>query len=326
MSATKYQVLYRYINEATNSVITNDMNSDYEPIHMIYADPSHKIFSTDESIQLEAFEEQQEMISYANDINNTKNNMLFAYDGTKKIRHQKWVTDQTGYVVRDWKQLKRSSIGNKGNYNKEFTTLNASTPEDGGVVVCTKAVLSKYIGANGITVIDGSTLLEDAGTTTNPYYTDKKVTELINNATFFSVHSPTLTASNTQYLKTGAVTGTTYYVGPVAIGANNKQMYSSSYGKVFGQETADNLYGSVKVMQSDIETLPIPAHYEDDNDAPYVIIDTYKKIQLSPWFVNCTCGSLESAITKAKKLIEMIGIENVKVIKVVPFDQSIKIK
>ena len=59
---------------------------------------------------------------------------------------------------------------------------------------------------------------------------------------------------------------------------------------------------------------------------PYMIIDTYKRVSFSPWFVVHTCGSLESALEKAKMIVNHIGINNVKLIKVVPFDQKIKIK
>lgn len=58
---------------------------------------------------------------------------------------------------------------------------------------------------------------------------------------------------------------------------------------------------------------------------PYCVKDSYKRINGSPWLVNSTFGSLDAAIEKAKKLIAMIGKENVKLIKVVAFDQFIKI-
>ena len=100
----------------------------------------------------------------------------------------------------------------------------------------------------------------------------------------------------------------------------------SIYGKkAFGQETDDNLYGSVTITQSQVQTKLIPGHYEDTTEYPYLIIDTYKSIPMSPWFVHATYGSLEAALTKAKALVEMLGIENIKLIKVVPFDQFIKI-
>ena len=76
-----------------------------------------------------------------------------------------------------------------------------------------------------------------------------------------------------------------------------------------------------------LDTMIIPGHYEYDSSEsyPYIVKDCYERIKFSPWFVNSTCGSLEAAITKAKLLVDAVGIDNVKVIKNVPFDQFIKI-
>lgn len=63
-------------------------------------------------------------------------------------------------------------------------------------------------------------------------------------------------------------------------------------------------------------------HLED----PYMVKDTYKRINGSPWLTHCVCSSLDAALIKAKTLCGMIGMENVKVIKVVAYDQSLKIK
>ena len=68
------------------------------------------------------------------------------------------------------------------------------------------------------------------------------------------------------------------------------------------------------------------AHYEEVVDDPYLIKDTYKRIQMSPWFVHATYGSLETALEKAKILVDMIGLENVKLVKIVPFDQFVEIQ
>ena len=325
MATTKYQVLYRYINEATNTAITNSTDSDYEPVCEFYVDPGHKIFATDPLIQGEATDEQQEIISYGNSSENPKNNMLFAYNGTKKVKHKKWVNETTGYVVKDWKRIKRSSIGNQGDFTKEFTTINAATPEDGGTVICTETVMKKYFKP-GVIVSNNSKA--DAGTDTNPYYTEDKIWELVEEYSPFSFTKYSTGQSSTYSLTVNWLGDTQrYYIGPVAIGANNmKTYYGYSGATVFGQPNANNLYSNVNLAYTDIEQISIPGHYEDQMGSPYLIMDTYKRIQLSPWFVNCTCSSLESALTKAKSLVEVIGMSNVKIIKVVPFDQFIKIK
>ena len=331
MAATKYEVLYRYVNEALNTPITNNMKNEYDMVREFYVDPHHKIFSKDPITQAEAMDEQQEIISYANNSENPKTDMLFAYDGTKKIKHKEWVPEATGYVVKDWKEIKRSNIGNQGDFSKEFTTLNAATPEDGGIVVCTKAVMEKYFPER-ISVITRDTAQEDAGTSGSRYYTEKKVKELVDAATMFAVTDYNTTASETSRIQTtsgsyySSPNYRTVYIGPIAIGSNPMSTLNAGFGAVYGSYNQNNLYSSVYITREEIETITIPGHYEDANDAPYLIIDTYKRIQLSPWFVNCATGSLETAITKAELLVDMIGIENVKIIKIVPIDQFVKIK
>lgn len=329
MAATKYQVLYRYINEATNTAITNSMDNAYDPVCEFYTDPDHKIFSQLPSVQAEAINEQQEMISFGNSSANPKTNMLFAYDGTKKVKHKKWVDASTGYVVRDWSRIKRGDIGNQGDFTKEFTTLNASTPEDGGLVVCNKEVFDKYFPSTITVAADNS--MADAGTSSNPFYTAAKINEMIKESTFFSLntsgYSEHCAPSKTASLPTSGWESTPYYVGPVAIEGNNMRSYSGYRGaSVYGQPDNRNLYGSVTIKQDQVTTTIIPGHYEEAIDAPYLIKDTYKRIKLSPWFVNYTCGSLEAALGKARVLVDMLGIENVKLIKVVPIDQFVRIK
>ena len=331
MAATKYQLLYRYINEATNIAITNESTEEYVPVREFYT-MDHAIFSSDAQTKATAEDEQQEMIANANDPSNIKTNMLFAFEGTKKVRHQKWTPDETGYVVRDWSQIPRSRIGNRGDFTKEFTTLNVATPEDGGMVVCKKTIFNKYFPSTITVASDNS--LADAGSGDNKYYTEAKINQLITESTMFQLNtagyadhtSPSRSATHRK----NYYDYVTYYTGPVAIGGNNMSThtypsYNSSSITVFCQENDKNLYSQVTITQSQVETVQIPGHYEDTTEYPYLVIDTYKAIPMSPWFVHATYGSLEAALTKAKTLVDMLGIENIKLIKVVPFDQFIKI-
>ena len=329
MAATKYQLLYRYINEATNIPITNESTEEYVPVREFYT-MDHAIFSGDAQIKADAEDEQQEMIANANDSSNIKTNMLFAFEGTKKVRHKKWIPEAPGYVVRDWSQILRSKIGNRGDFTKDFTTLNAATPEDGGIVVCKKEIFDKYFPHLIDVVTDNS--LADAGSGKNKYYTESKINQLITNSTFFQLNT-TGYADHTSPSKTKTFDdGTlrhnkdTVYTGPIAIGKNemNDIVIFRKY-HIFAQRNSDSLYGSVTIQQSQVSTTSIPGHYEDTVEYPYLVIDTYKAIPMSPWFVHATYGSLEAALTKAKVLVEMLGIENIKLIKTVPFDQFIKI-
>ena len=84
--------------------------------------------------------------------------------------------------------------------------------------------------------------------------------------------------------------------------------------------------GLITIKSNQIQTIEVPGHYEETTEYPYVIKDTYKRIPMTPWFVHATYGSLEAAIDKAKVLVDIIGLDNIKLIKLVPFDQFVKIK
>lgn len=349
MAATKYQLLYRYINEATNIAITNETTEEYVPVREFYAYPDHAIFSDDATTKAEAEDAQQEMIANANDPSNVKTNMLFAFEGTKKIRHQKWVPDETGYVVRDWRAIPRSRIGNRGDFTKEFTTLGAATPEDGGTVVCKVRVFNKYFPVTidcGITP-DGGDLSSPCG----KYYSPSYIKSLIINSTMFELED---TNDLSIYMKPAATSsywaGDEYYDWPSYYKSYTNYYSSLSNFSYDGTTvpsimpthasahlghpgTGPNGYASgttglstgATIRPNQVKTITIEGHYEDTTEDPYLVIDTYKAIPMSPWFVHATYGSLEAALEKAKTLVDMLGIENIKLIKVVPFDQFIKI-
>lgn len=329
MSTTKYQLLHRYMNEGTNTAIINKMDAKYVETMEFYTDPDHMIFSTNEIDKATAIDAQQEMISYGNSGDNPKANMIFAYDGTKKVKHKKWIPEAVGYVVGDYTKIARSKIGNQYDFSKEFTTIDKATPEDGGIVICNKAVFDKYFPAT-ITVAANNNYA-DAGTKEKPFFTEAKIQSMVIEATPFKLNTfnwtdhtaPSLTApTNNQTVK--------YYTGPVAIGGNNmtRQSVPNTPAAIMTVCSTDNtyLYASVTIKTTQIETGMIPGHYEEVNTYPYLIKDTYKRIQLSPWFVNCTTCSLDAALTKAKILVDMIGLDNVKLIKIVPFGQFVKIQ
>lgn len=334
MAATKYQVLYRYINEATNTAITNSMDNAYDPVCEFYTDPDHKIFSPVPSVQTDAVNEQQEMISFGNSSSNPKTNMLFAYDGTKKIKHKKWIDAATGYVVRDWSRIKRSDIGNQGDFTKEFTTLGAATPEDGGLVVCKKSVFDKYFPSEVTVLTDANQ--GDLSNEHGKYFSEKHLRKLITEHTFWSLNAIPLDEHGDPPETEGIQTGPTswgntpmayYSTGPIGVNKGKELIYSGYQNhRMVGFMSKDNTYSRIFIKPEQVETTVIPGHYEEVIDAPYLIKDTYKRIKLSPWFVNYTAGSLEAALGKARVLVDMLGIENVKIIKLVPIDQFVKIR
>lgn len=58
---------------------------------------------------------------------------------------------------------------------------------------------------------------------------------------------------------------------------------------------------------------------------PYLIKDVYIRVPMSPWCKGPVYSSLNAALERCKSIALAIGIENVKLIKIVPYDQKIKI-
>lgn len=334
MAATKYQVLYRYMNSTMDVPITNDPNTAYEPTLEFYVDPDHRIFSTDNFIQVEETEKQQQMIVEANSSDNPKNDMLFIYNGTARIPHPKWIEEE-GYIVRDYQLLLRSDIGDRGDFTKLFTTLDKATCEDGGIVVCSPRNMTRAAKKYPFTIHFNDQAHKN-GRHGKHVTTSKQLQEDFINSSVFKLKDEDWMAhtSPSNYVRTASQGNVHYCTGPVFVDCtptrNQVRVYSSTYyvtdyGLYDDYLYSDKVFGDVFRTIKDIETVDIPGHYEDVIDSPYLIKDVYKRIENSPWIINCTVGSLDAALEKAKKLIEMIGIENVKIIKVVPFDQFIKI-
>ena len=60
-------------------------------------------------------------------------------------------------------------------------------------------------------------------------------------------------------------------------------------------------------------------------EIPYLYYDNMKRIKLDPWFLYSTHASLNSAMAKAKELVNILGKNAVKIGKIVPLDQYIEI-
>lgn len=58
---------------------------------------------------------------------------------------------------------------------------------------------------------------------------------------------------------------------------------------------------------------------------PYLIKDTYIRVPMSPWQKGPVYGSLQAALAKCESLALAIGIENVKLVKLVPYGQKLTI-
>lgn len=62
-----------------------------------------------------------------------------------------------------------------------------------------------------------------------------------------------------------------------------------------------------------------------DKEVPYLYYEKMRRIKLDPWFAISVHQSLNAALAKASKLAKMYGVDNVKIGKIVPLDQYIKI-
>ena len=327
MAATKYQVLYRYINPNSNQFVLNDVDTKYKGIFEFYHD-KHKLISGTKDEKLEANNEKSELIVEGNNTANDNYNMLFKFAGTKRINKRVWKPESTGYVIRD-KEAVRDKITRAvdGDYSGDYLLIEGDTIENG--VVITKKNPIPITGA-GLIVTDKSTDAQNGS-----YYTSAELTNLIINSTICKLKSTDLAdykVGNTSYptRRTGSSwAGYTYedyvFTGPVFIDKMPSTI-SGNWSTRFGVTLGENACSYVAIQPSHIETYTIPAHYEYDADYPYVVCDTYERIEQSPWFILSTHGSLTSALEKAKMMVKAIGLDNVKVIKVVPTDQFIKIK
>lgn len=68
-----------------------------------------------------------------------------------------------------------------------------------------------------------------------------------------------------------------------------------------------------------------PEHV-DEHQYPYAIKDYYIRVPMAPWCAGGVYPSLESALQKCRVLADMMGgVDNIKLIKLVPFDQKVRI-
>lgn len=106
----------------------------------------------------------------------------------------------------------------------------------------------------------------------------------------------------------------------------------SNYEIIINESLATNpkydmvfMYDGIAYLQAEFEDYnPDPkasAVYQN----PYIYYDRMKRIKLDPWFLISTHASLNSAMIRAKELINILGKDGVKIGKVVPLDQYIEI-
>jgi len=323
MAATKYQVLYRYTNPNSNQFVLNDVDVPYKECFEFYHN-EHKIACGTTEEKLEANTEQSDYIIEGNNTANDNYNMLFKFTGTKRINKKTWMPKSIGYVIRDKNAIDRNLISRAvdGDYSGDYLLIEGDSIEN-GLIVAKKNIKAPI------------TVCEDSAAAANgAYFTSDELKDIIINSTIYALASTELSV----YKKgTGAIylnrTGSAYwgyeysnqvFSGPVFIDENPTVRSGNYKTNITCVSSEENSCERVVINPVDIQTYEIPAHYESVAEYPYLICDTYERIEQSPWFILSTHASLQSALEKVKAIVKTVGIDNVKLMKIVPTDQFIK--
>jgi hypothetical protein len=360
MAATTYQILYRATNLNTGITISNDPSVKVEHLIEMYHE-KHKMMNGNEKEKMEATNKKSKDIIDGNDANNVKYAQLYQYSGTKRINKLNWIPETTGYVIRDYDKI-RSKITNTnfgdehGDYTGDYLLFEGDTPENGVVVAKNNHMIEENPNNESHTFEIKNNSLAENGI----FYKDlNEVKELLVNSTIGQIdweQHPWLTTLNgiilggsdgqSKYFvlesqKNDSGDTINYYNLSVYIGnvfTPNARYFSNSYHP---KEVYDYLprntnesgvpagrfaCSKITLNPSYIKTYKIPGHWEASSETPYSIHDIYEKVAQEPWFPYSTEHSLEKALEKSRTLIEKIGLENVKLIKVVPTDQFLNIK
>lgn len=360
MAATTYQILYRATNLNTGIIITNDPLVQVNHLSELYH-PQHKIVIGNIQEKKDAVEKKTNDIINGNDANNVKYAQLYQYVGTKRINKRIWVPESTGYIIRDWQKIKdkitNTNYGDEnGDYSGEYLLFEGDTPTN-GVVVCRKnPMLTEHKKSNGVFEIKTNNLAANG----KFYQSTDEIKELLINSTIAQIdwdEHPWIVTSigilkggsdgKSQYWTISKQTSSSgdvinyhslgVFVGgafsPLGIYKGSRSDNPETVYDYLPKNTVETGIGSgrfpctnVKLTPDYIKTYTIPGHWEETTELPYTIQDMYEKVPQEPWFPYSVEHSLEIALEKSKALIEKIGLENVKLVKVVPTDQFLKLK
>ena len=333
MSATKYQVLYRYVNPSSNQFITNDLENEYNKVFELYHD-EHKIeIGTPEEV-LTANNEKSSLIIDGNSTANDNYNMLFKFTGTKRINKKVWKPKTTGYVIRDKKAVRElTTRAVDGDFTGNYLLMEGDSIENGIVVAKNNPVIkpisiTQEDSANKIFFVDDEELLNTIINKTIAKLTSDNPADYGTLKTYVPYTSGEVAVGGVCdiNIKVGydfALQDIQYRSASSSYTIAKKALSQAAYTSVSNNKGVP--YSTVTISSEKVETYEIPAHYEEVADYPYVVCDTYEQIEQSPWFILSTHGSITSALEKAKAVVKSVGINNVKLIKVVPTEQFIKI-
>lgn len=100
---------------------------------------------------------------------------------------------------------------------------------------------------------------------------------------------------------------------------------SKLYELIVEQTRATNEKYDMIFLYDGIGTIRGEKGPEDYDNEPIVLYDKMKRIKSDPWFLYSTHASLNSAMTKARELANILGVDGIKIGKVVPLEQYIEI-
>ena len=389
---TQYKLLYRYINENTQTPITGESNYDKTekfigPDGKLNIQMSN-IGSTVEPVvpitqeQLDLIHQdasqENENLMIENMANEDKANNLFVYTGTTKTYTSKFVPAQYGYLVRDYTMIPKAQIPESSkDFTKHFIFLHGDKAGFGDTqVICKPQYMKTYFSTVKYTATDDRTYISNFTNTTNAR---TMFTWLdANNIGKAEYQETALTITPVDdYTVITDDNGNNYVaftkqegqpveryerivgVKAVTVGVPKRILYSEQtippiensivpFTKTYtygGYSCTLNFTGvpeqqwnnylqtykisvcsQITIAQTNLLKTIIPEHEEPMGTPPYYIKDNYKKIEMSPWMIHSIHNSLESALQSARKIVSMIGMENVKLIKYVPIDQFVKLK
>lgn len=360
MAATTYQILYRATNFNTGIVISNNPSVQVEHLSELYHN-EHKIVTGNAKEKKMATDKKSDNIINGNDASNVKYAQLYQYSGTKRVSKWDWIPETTGYVIRDYSKIRdkitNTNFGDEyGDYSGDYLLFEGDTPENGIVV----AKVNPMFKENPDNPTNAFEIKNNSLAKNGTFYKDpEEIKQLLINSTIGQIdweEHPWLVTLNgllqggpdgkSKYFTLQPQINSTgdtihYHDLSVFVGgvfSPSPYYYATSYNpsKIYDylprgtveMGISSGRFPCTKVTLSPayIKTYKIPGHWEESSETPYAIHDKYEKVAQEPWFPFSTEHSLEKALDKARGLVEKIGLENVKLVKVVPTDQFLKIK
>lgn len=351
MGATRYMILYRATNENANVVLTNSGGRTEQYAELYHS--KHKIQVGTDDEKKAATEAKDKMIIDGNLPDNLKYSQIYEYAGAERIPRKDWIPEKDGYVIRDCSKITDQITDTKncsedGDYSGKYLLVEGDKPEN-GVVVAKKSPIDEEYGSGGYVISDNQ------GAENGAYYKNiEEIRQKLINATIAEIDfeknpldinlgrivggitpKPGYFKFSTYTFKGGSKPSYAYNLSVKigadvnfipSVGVDKAVIYSVMSWRDFERNiNSGNMFASTVTLNTKhLKTYKIPAHWEISTDAPYCVHDVYNKVMQEPWFQYSIRGSFQASLEDARMLIDKIGLENVKMIKLVPTDQFLK--